>query len=70
VKQWYLSKTIWLNIIAMAIGIIQAAQGQVWFNPEWQVFILAVLNGLVRLLTNTAITGRPAAQAAPEAKKK
>ena len=71
-KKWYLSKTVWLNILATLVAIVQALQGQAWINPEIQVFILAVLNALVRLLTNTAIAGTPAAKAVavPAAKKK
>jgi len=72
-KNWWMSKTVWLNILATLVVIVQALQGQAWINPEIQVFILAVLNALVRLLTNTAITGTPAAKAVlgvPGAKKK
>uniref|UniRef100_A0A6H2A3B3 Holin n=1 Tax=viral metagenome TaxID=1070528 RepID=A0A6H2A3B3_9ZZZZ len=61
-KSWLKSKTVWLNIIGAIIAIVQAAQGQAWMSPEWQVFILAVLNALVRLLTNTAIVGTPGAK--------
>uniref|UniRef100_A0A6M3JJU2 Holin n=1 Tax=viral metagenome TaxID=1070528 RepID=A0A6M3JJU2_9ZZZZ len=61
--KWWKSKTVWLNIIGAVVAIVQAAQGQAWLNPEYQVFILAVLNALVRLLTNTAISGTPASKA-------
>ena len=72
-KNWWMSKTVWLNVLAGLVAIVQALQGQPWINPEIQVFILAVLNALVRLLTNTAITGTPAAKAVtgtPGARKK
>ena len=62
VKSFWKSKTLWLNILATAVAIVQAIQGQPWINPEYQVFILAVLNAIVRLLTNTAISGTPAAK--------
>jgi len=62
VKSFWQSKTLWLNILAAAIAIVQAVQGQPWVNPEYQVFALAVLNALVRLLTNTAISGTPGAK--------
>jgi len=61
-KKWWMSKTVRLNVLAGLLAIVQALQGQPWFNPEVQVLILAVLNALVRLLTNTAITGTPAAK--------
>ena len=62
IKNWWRSKTLWLNILATAVVITQAVQGQPWVNPEYQVFALAVLNALVRLLTNTAISGTPASR--------
>jgi len=49
------SKTLWLNVIAAIIGAIQALQGQAWFNPELQILILAVLNGIVRFLTSDSL---------------
>jgi len=61
-KNWYLSKTVWLNILASAVAIIQSLQGQPWINPEYQVLILAILNAIVRLLTNSAIIGTPGAK--------
>jgi len=61
-KNWWVSKTLWLNILATAVVLVQAIQGQPWINPEYQVFALAVLNTLVRLITNTAISGTPASR--------
>ena len=61
-KNWYVSKTEILNILAGIIAVVQVIQGQAWFPAEYQIFILAVLNALVRLLTNTAIAGTPAAK--------
>lgn len=61
-KKWYLSKTLWLNTIGVAITVTQAIQGQSWINPEIQLFILAILNALLRLVTNTAIAGTPSSK--------
>ena len=61
-KNWYLSKTVWLNILASAVAVVQSLQGQPWINPEYQVLILAILNAIVRLLTNSAIIGTPGAK--------
>jgi len=58
VKKWYMSKTIWLNMLAIAVTVVQALQGQPWLPVETQVLILAVLNALVRFVTNTSITGK------------
>lgn len=49
------SKTIWLNVLACIIAIIQALQGEAWFKPELQVLILAVLNAIVRFLTKDSL---------------
>ena len=61
-KNWWVSKTLWLNILATAVVIVQTIQGQLWINPEYQVFALAILNAFVRLLTNTAIGGTSASR--------
>lgn len=50
------SKTLWLNVIAVVIGIIQGAQGQAWIPAEYQVLILAILNAIIRFLTNDSLT--------------
>uniref|UniRef100_A0A6M3L1D3 Uncharacterized protein n=1 Tax=viral metagenome TaxID=1070528 RepID=A0A6M3L1D3_9ZZZZ len=61
-KKWWASKTLWLNVLATIITIIQALQGQAWVNPEYQILVLAILNAIVRLLTNTSISGTPASK--------
>jgi len=62
-KTFWKSKTLWLNLLAVVIAVIQALQGQAWFNVELQVAILAILNAVVRLVTNTSIIGTPASKA-------
>lgn len=54
-KTWYKSKTVWIQVLAVIIGGVQALQGSAWINPEYQVAILAVLNIIVRLITNQPI---------------
>ena len=49
-KKWYLSKTLWINGIAVAAMIIQAQYGFV-INPEEQLAILAVVNLIIRAIT-------------------
>ena len=51
------SKTEWINALAAIIAIVQAFQGQPWFNVELQLLILAVLNACLRFLTNTGLRG-------------
>ncbi len=58
-KKWYQSKTIWLQVLAVIIAGIQALQGAAWLNPEYQIAILAVLNIIVRLITNQPIGTPP-----------
>lgn len=54
-KSWLKSKTVWLNVIGGAIAIVQALQGQPWIDPEIQVLILSVLNGILRFITKQPI---------------
>jgi len=50
------SKTLWLNVCACIIAVIQTLSGEAWFDLELQVLILAILNGLVRFLTSDSLT--------------
>ncbi len=50
------SKTLWLNVIAIVLFIVQFAGGHAWINPEWQALILGVLNMVVRFMTTDALT--------------
>ena len=54
-KKFYLSKTFWVNILAVIALVIQSQFGYV-ISPETQVSILAVLNILLRAITKTEIT--------------
>lgn len=49
-KKWYLSKTLWINLIAMGALIAQVYNGFI-ISPEEQLAILAVINLAVRLIT-------------------
>lgn len=61
-KPWYLSKTIWVNALALAGSVLIA----VGFDPgrwaEISVTVLAVVNLALRLYTGEPITGTPAAK--------
>ncbi len=61
-KKWWESKTFWLNALALIIVIVQALQQEPWFNPEYQVLILAILNAILRFVTSKPIAGTPAAK--------
>ncbi len=56
VKSLWKSKTFWLNLIAGLLVIVQVATDNAWINAEWQVLIVAVLNVIVRLITNEAVS--------------
>jgi len=53
-KKWFLSKTFWVNILAIAALIIQTQTGFV-FSPEAQVSVLALLNIILRAVTKSPI---------------
>ena len=53
-KKWFLSKTFWINILAIVALIIQTQTGFV-FSPEAQVSVLALLNIVLRAVTKAPI---------------
>ena len=53
-KQWLKSKTLWVNIIAVAVIIAQGQFGYV-VTPELQLSILAGINFVLRLVTKENI---------------
>ncbi len=55
-KQWWQSKTLWLNVISLALVVVQGLQGEAWLRPEYQVVILAVLNASLRFITSKPLT--------------
>ena len=49
-KNWYLSKTMWVNAIAAVALLIQNAFG--WqVPPEYQGYALVAINIILRILT-------------------
>ena len=53
-KQWLKSKTLWVNIIAVAVIIAQGQYGYV-ITPELQVGALAGINFVLRLISKENI---------------
>ncbi|MFA6307093.1 MAG: hypothetical protein WC639_04790 [Patescibacteria group bacterium] len=53
------SKTFWVNVLALIIFVVQGLTGETWINPAIQAAILAVLNLILRYLTNDAVTKEP-----------
>ena len=54
-KKWYHSKTVWLNIIALAGFVVQTKTGFI-VTPEMQAMALTVVNLAVRAITKQGIT--------------
>lgn len=53
-KKWYTSKTLWVNIIALAALAFQGAKGWV-IGPEYQIMLLGVINMILRAVTKSEI---------------
>ena len=54
-KAWYLSKTLWVNLIALIAIVTQGVTGFV-IAPEAQVGLLVVVNLILRAITNEGLT--------------
>ena len=54
-KKWYMSKTIWINIVALA-GLILQTQTGFLLTPEIQAMALTLVNLAVRAVTKQEIT--------------
>lgn len=55
VKNWYASKTIWTNIIAIITAVAAGATGEVTWQADLPVIMTAVLNLGLRFVTASAI---------------
>lgn len=53
-KRWIYSKTLWTNIIGVAVIIIQYEYGFV-VSPEIQLAALGVINFILRCITNEGL---------------
>lgn len=54
-KMWYLSKTLWVNILALAAIIIQGVTGKMWLSAELQGSLLTFINLFLRAVTKEEI---------------
>lgn len=54
VKKWYLSKTLWANVIALVAMLAQANYGFI-IAPEEQAAIIVVANLVLRVVTKEQI---------------
>lgn len=54
-KKWYMSKTVWINIVALA-GLIAQTQTGFILTPEIQAMALTLVNLAVRAVTKQELT--------------
>ncbi|MDD5106060.1 MAG: hypothetical protein PHC49_10635 [Desulfuromonadaceae bacterium] len=54
-KNWYTSKTLWVNALAAIALIVQTQTGFI-LDPEAQAGLLAVINLILRVVTKTPLT--------------
>jgi len=53
-KKWWLSKVLWVNLIALVALVLQTIFG--WqVSPETQAYIIVGINALLRLLTKEGL---------------
>jgi hypothetical protein len=55
-KKWYLSKTIWVNLILLVASIINSYDADININAADQVIILSAVNIILRFITKEQIT--------------
>lgn len=55
-KKWYMSKTLWVNVLAIAVMVTEYLIANQLYSPEIHVIVLAVINMILRLVTNTGVT--------------
>jgi len=54
VKQWYQSKTVWINIVALLALIIQI-QTKFIISPTEQLAIITIINLILRSITGSGL---------------
>lgn len=53
-KKWIRSKTLWINVIAIAAIILQAEYGFI-VTPEYELAALGIVNLILRKYTNEGL---------------
>lgn len=54
-KDWWTSRTVWVNLLAFAAFMTQAVTGQEILTVEAQAIVIAVLNIVLRFDTSQGI---------------
>ena len=55
-KKWLKSKTLWMNTLAILVMITEYLVTEQVYSPEIHAIAIAVLNMLMRKVTNTGLT--------------
>jgi hypothetical protein len=55
-KKWYTSKTLWVNVIAVAAIVAQGVTGKEVIGVETQAVILGAINFALRIITKESVT--------------
>lgn len=54
-KKWYLSKTLWVNAIALVAMGVQIATGKEVLSAETQLIMLSGINFALRMITKEGL---------------
>ena len=54
-KKWYVSKTVWFNVITATLGVVQVLSGTIAIPTEVLTAIVGIGNVLLRLVTTDGI---------------
>ena len=55
-KKWYLSKTLWVNIVAVLVVVAEYLIAEKIYMPEVHAIVIAVLNLVLRVITKQKLT--------------
>ena len=55
-KKWYLSKTVWFNILTVALGIMQIVSEIYVIRPDVLALAMGIGNFLLRFMSSTRIS--------------
>ena len=55
VKNWFASKTVWTNIIAVLGIVLQKVTGTELIDPQGQLSLLALINIILRFVTKQPV---------------
>lgn len=54
-KDWWKSRTVWVNLLAFSAFMVQAVTGHEFLTVEAQATVVAILNLILRFDTDSAV---------------